>query len=122
FAGVVTVRNVDVGYLISSSGGGQGGSPATQAASTPSGPGFGNEMFRVAQLGTLRIFAGVPQSIAGTVKTGMTATVTFADRPGQEFHAQVTRTANTLDPSARTLLTELQLPNTDGKLFPGMYA
>lgn len=122
FAGVVTVRNVDVGYLISSSGGGQGGSPPTQSGAAPASLGFGNEMFRIAQLGTLRIFVGVPQSIASAVHAGMPATVTFADRTGQNFQAKVTRTANTLDPSARTLLTELELPNKDGKLFPGMYA
>jgi multidrug efflux pump subunit AcrA (membrane-fusion protein) len=122
FAGVVTVRNVDVGYLISASGGGQGGSPSTQSGATAAVPSFGNEMFRVAQLGTLRIFVGVPQAIAASIRPGMTAAVTFADLPGREFQAKVTRTAGTLDPSARTLLTELQLPNGDGKLFPGMYA
>ena len=122
FAGVVTVRNVDVGYLISSSGGGQGSSPSTQSGASAPSPSFGNEMFRVAQLGTLRIFVGVPQSIASVMHPGMAASVTFADMPGKEFQAKVTRTANTLDPSARTLLTELQLPNQDGKLFPGMYA
>jgi multidrug efflux pump subunit AcrA (membrane-fusion protein) len=122
FDGVVTVRNVDVGYLISSSGGGQGNSPSTQSGASTASLAFGNEMFRVAQLGTLRIFVGVPQSIATAIHPGMTATITFADMPGREFQAKVTRTANTLDPSARTLLTELQLPNKDGKLFPGMYA
>ena len=122
FAGVVTVRNVDVGYLISANGGGQGTSPATQSGATGPNLAFGNEMFRVAQLGTLRIFVGVPQSIASAIHPGMLASVTFADLPGKEFQAKVTRTANTLDPSARTLLTELQLPNKDGKLFPGMYA
>jgi multidrug efflux pump subunit AcrA (membrane-fusion protein) len=122
FAGVVTVRNVDVGYLISSNGGGQGNSPATQSGATPAAPSFGNEMFRVAQLGTLRIFVGVPQAVASVMHPGMPATVTFADRPGKEYQAKVTRTAGTLDPSARTLLTEVQMPNGDAKLFPGMYA
>lgn len=122
FAGVVTARNVEVGYLISSSGGGQGTSPSTQSGANPAPPASGNELFRVAQLGTLRIFVGVPQSGATAISTGMTASVTFADLPGREFQAKVTRTANALDPAARTLLTELQLPNKDGKLLPGMYA
>ncbi len=122
FAGIVTVRNVDVGYLISSSGGGQGSSPSTQSGATTPSLAFGNEMFRVAQLGTLRIFVGVPQSASSSISVGMQATVTFADRPGREYQAKVTRTASSLDPTARTLLTEVQLPNSDGKLFPGMYA
>ncbi len=122
FAGVVTVRNVDVGYLISSGGGGQGVSPSTQSGVVGSGPGYGNEMFRVAQLSTLRIFVSVPQSIAATIRVGMPATITFANLPGKVLPAKVTRTSNTLDPTARTMLTELQIPNNDGKLFPGMYA
>jgi multidrug efflux pump subunit AcrA (membrane-fusion protein) len=122
FAGVVTVRNVDVGYLISSSGGGQGSSPSTQSGTTTPSLAFGNEMFRVAQLGTLRIFVGVPQSAASAISIGMQGSVTFADLPGREFQARVTRTASALDPAARTLLTELQMPNPGGKLFPGMYA
>lgn len=122
FAGVVTVRNVDVGYLISSSGGGQGTSPSTQAGATTPSLAFGNELFRVAQLGTLRIFVGVPQAAVASVSIGMPAAVMFADRPGQQFQAKVTRTASVLDPTARTMLTELQMPNADGKLAPGMYA
>ncbi len=121
-AGVVTVRNVDVGYLISANGGGQGSSPSTQSGTVAATPAAGNEMFRVAQIGTLRVFVGVPQSAASAMHPGMTATLTFADRPGKEYQAKVTRTSGTLDPTARTLLTELQLPNADGKLFPGMYA
>ena len=50
-------------------------------------------MFRVAQLETLRIYVGVPQSIASAVQVGMSAAVTFADLPGREFQARVTRTA-----------------------------
>jgi multidrug efflux pump subunit AcrA (membrane-fusion protein) len=122
FAGVVTVRNVDVGYLISSSGGGQGTSPSTQSGATTPSLAFGNEMFRVAQLNTLRVFVGVPQSAASAITIGMPGAVTFADLPGREFQAKVTRTASSLDPTARTLLTELQMPNKDEKLFPGMYA
>jgi multidrug efflux pump subunit AcrA (membrane-fusion protein) len=122
FAGVVTARNVEVGYLISSSGGTQGASPATQSGATGTTPASGNEIYRVAQLGTLRIFVGVPQSATSAAVAGTIAAVTFADLPGRQFEAKVTRTANALDPTARTLLTELQLPNTDGKLLPGMYA
>ncbi len=121
-SGVVTVRNVDVGYLISSSGGGQGNSPATQPGASASSPGYGNELFRVAQLGTLRIFVSVPQSAASAMRVGLQARVSFANFPGREFQAKVTRTAGTLDPTSRTLLTQLELPNQDGKLFPGMYA
>jgi RND family efflux transporter MFP subunit len=42
--------------------------------------------------------------------------------PGREFTGTVARTANALDPNSRTLLVELQVPNADGALLPGMYA
>jgi len=42
--------------------------------------------------------------------------------PGREFTGAVARTANALDPSSRTLLVEIQVPNADGALLPGMYA
>jgi len=41
---------------------------------------------------------------------------------GRRFPGTVARTANALDPSSRTLLVEVEVPNTDGTLFPGMYA
>lgn len=122
FAGVVTARNVEVGYLISSNGGGQGTSPVAQAGSSQSVPAFGNELFRVAQPDMLRVFIGVPQSSTSALQIGMPAAITFAERPGQEFPGKVTRTSGTLDPAARTMTTEVQIPNSAGKLFPGMYA
>jgi RND family efflux transporter MFP subunit len=101
FSGVITTRNVDTGALI-----GEGSTL----------------LFRIAQTDRLRLFVNVPQSGAGSVKTGQTAVVTLPDLPGREFQGVVTRTSNSLDPSTRTLLTEVQLPNGSGTLMPGMYA
>jgi multidrug efflux pump subunit AcrA (membrane-fusion protein) len=101
FAGVITVRNVDAGALVNE----------------------GNTLlFRIAQTDRLRTYVNVPQSDAASVRTGLVATVTIADRPGQKFVGRVTRTSNALDPSARTLLTEVELSNPGGLLMPGMYA
>jgi RND family efflux transporter MFP subunit len=101
FAGVVTLRNVDVGALITE----------------------GNTLlFRVAQAGRLRTYVNVPQSEAASVRLGQQATVTVADLPGLKFPGTVTRTSTSLDPATRTLLTEVQLVNPDGRLAPGMYA
>jgi len=119
--GVVTARNIDVGYLISATGAGQGGTPLdvpgqSQAAAA------GNEMYRIAQTGTLRILVNVPQSSAPGIATGMAADVLVAEFPGRTFPGKVTRTSNSLDPNSRTLLTQVEIPNKDGKLYPGMYA
>jgi multidrug efflux pump subunit AcrA (membrane-fusion protein) len=121
FDGVVTARNIDTGYLISATGGGQGAAPinvpGAQAASAS-----GNELFRVAQIGTLRIVVDVPQSNTADITTGMPAEVLVEQFPGRIFRGKVTRTANSLDPNSRTLPTQIEVPNGDGKLFPGMYA
>jgi RND family efflux transporter MFP subunit len=100
FAGVITVRNVDVGALVSE-------------ASTL--------LFRIAQTDRLRTYVNVPQSDAASVHTGQTARLVVPDLSGRQFVGTVTRTANALDPATRTLLTEVQVPNADGALLPGMY-
>jgi RND family efflux transporter MFP subunit len=100
FAGVVTLRNVDVGTLINT----------------------GNTMlFRIAQTNLLRTFLNVPQSSASDVHVGQMATLATPELPERKFSGAVTRTANALDPSSRTLLVEVQVPNPEGKLLPGMY-
>jgi RND family efflux transporter MFP subunit len=101
FAGTITLRNVDVGALI------------TEGATL---------LFRVAQAGRLRTYVNVPQSEAASVRLGQQATITVAELPGLKFPGTVTRTSNALDPATRTLLTEVQLVNADARLAPGMYA
>ena len=100
FAGVITLRNVDVGALVSE-------------ASTL--------LFRIAQTDRLRTYVYVPQSEAGSVHVGQAARLIVPDLSGRRFSGSVTRTASALDPATRTLLTEVQVPNSDGALLPGMY-
>lgn len=101
FAGVITVRNVDTGALVNE----------------------GNTLlFRIAQTDRLRIYINVPQADAPAVKVGQPARITISDMVGREFTGTVTRTANALDPSTRTLLAEVQVANGQGLLMPGMYA
>jgi multidrug efflux pump subunit AcrA (membrane-fusion protein) len=119
FSGVVTARNVDVGALISASGAGQGASPMSPGGLQTSS---GNEIFRVAQIGTIRILINVPQANAPGIHVGMPAELTVNEFPDRKFAGKVTRTANELDPNVRTLLVEVQVANQDGKLLPGMYA
>jgi RND family efflux transporter MFP subunit len=64
----------------------------------------------------------VPQTNASTIKPGQTARLKVSNLPGREFAGTVTRTANALDPTSRTLLVEVQVPNADAALLPGMYA
>jgi RND family efflux transporter MFP subunit len=101
FDGVITQRNVDVGALVNS------GSTL---------------LYRIAQVGTLRTYINVPQAYADSIKTGQAAALTVSNLPGREFQGQVARTANALDPSSRTLLVEVHVPNPANVLLPGMYA
>lgn len=120
FDGIVTARNIDVGSLISASGGGLG-SGATGAALPTTGSSQGGEMFRVANVDRLRLFVSVPEVYAPYITVGETVNCYF-DAVGQKpFEGKVTRTANAVDPTTRTLLTEVQVPNPEGTLLPGMF-
>jgi RND family efflux transporter MFP subunit len=101
FDGLITLRNVDVGALVNS------GSTL---------------LFRIAQTGTLRTYVDVPQANENSVRLGQPAYLTVPNLPGRRFAGKVARTANSLDPSSRTMLVEVQVSNSDGALLPGMYA
>jgi membrane fusion protein, multidrug efflux system len=102
FTGVLTRRNVDPGALINAGAGGK-------------------ELFDFAEVDTLRVFTSVPQAYAPYIKPGGKATITLQEFPGQTFAATVTRTAEAIDPATRTLLTEVDVPNHDGRLLPGSF-
>jgi len=105
FAGTVTRRNTDIGALINA-----GNSGSNQ------------ELFVVAQLDPIRVYVAVPEIYAPAVRPGLTATIELPSYPGQHFSGKVARSAESIDPATRTLRTEIDVPNRDGKLFPGSYA
>ena len=147
FDGVITARNFDIGALVSASGASQGlsttplggtqssaatgnaganGVNSSQQAQTasPATPGIGNsgELFRVAQIGTVRILVNVPQVNAPTIREGQPASVYVMEYSKQVFKGKVTRTSRALDQTARTLLAEVDVSNPKYLLLPGMYA
>jgi len=105
FSGILTRRNVDVGALITAGSTGQN-----------------RELFDVAQVDPLRVFVSVPQANAGSIKRNMAAYLELREAPGQKFNGKVVRTADVIDPATRTLLTEIDVPNPNGRLMPGSYA
>ena len=78
-------------------------------------------LFRIARTNLLRTYVNVPQSSAADIHVGQKAFLSTSEAPGTKFPGQVTRTSNSLDPSSRTLLVEIQAENSAGKLMPGMY-
>ncbi|MEI8196811.1 MAG: efflux RND transporter periplasmic adaptor subunit [Phycisphaerae bacterium] len=104
FSGIITARNYDVGALLS-----------------PTNTGPGKELFHLTQSDTLRVFVNVPQIYADDLKIGQPAALTVRNFPGRKFQGNVTRRSGALDANARTMPFELDFPNADGALFPGMY-
>jgi RND family efflux transporter MFP subunit len=112
FDGVVTARYVDPGALIEAQGSASGGS--AHGGKTP--------VLAVADLSTIRVYLYVPEQETSLVKQGAPATLTLQEFPGREFEGTVTRFAHALDLSTRTMLVEVDIPNPDRLLYPGMYA
>jgi RND family efflux transporter MFP subunit len=105
FSGVITRRNIDIGTLINAGNGG-----AQQ------------ELFTLAQTDPIRVYVNVPEIYSPSVRVGLGAFLELTQYPGQNFQGKVVRTAESIDPNTRTLLTEVDVPNRNGQLFPGGYA
>ena len=116
FAGVITARNFDIGALISAAGSSQG-TPAPGGISPA-----GSELFRLARFDVLRILVDVAQENAPWIKPGEAGEVFVQEFPDRKFMGRVTRTASSVNVASRTMLTEVQIPNPDLTLLPGMYA
>jgi HlyD family secretion protein len=103
FDGVITARNVDTGDLL------------TQDATG------GNPMFSIARDDVLRIAVYVPQSSAIGIRDGLEAEVTVPEMPGRVFKGRVARSSVALQAASRSMLTEVDVPNPDGVLRPGLF-
>lgn len=101
YDGVVTRRAVNTGDLVSGDG--------------------KHGLFAVARLDPVRVVVTVPESDAGLVAAGQDVHITMEAVPGPPVIGKVVRTSWSLDPASRTLRTEVDLPNPDGKVRPGMY-
>ncbi len=108
-----------MGALISATGSSQG--PSRPSPAAPSDVPSSGEIFRVAQIGRLRVLVSLPQSEASGIRVGQAASVSIEQIPNRQFSGQITRTSNALDAASRTLLTEVQVANPTGVLLPGMY-
>lgn len=106
FDGVVTARNVNQGALITS---GSGNSSNTS-------------LYTITSYSTLLVNVNVPQNLAGSIQSGQVAQIQIRELPQRNFTGKVFRTTNALDPSSRTLLTQVEVPNPEGLIRPGMYA
>lgn len=105
FDGTITQRRIDVGNLVTAGSG---------STTTP--------MYRMAQTDPLRIFVEVPQSAAGELmNNGVPAQIRATGALGDVFSGKIARSAESINPQARTMRVEVDMPNADHKLIPGMY-
>jgi RND family efflux transporter MFP subunit len=105
FDGLITARNTDIGQLVNAGNGG-----AAQ------------ELFRISSTDKLRIFVSVPQMYSQAAIPGVAADLTLPEAPGRHYTGRVARNTGMIDPTTRTLLTEVDIDNSAGKLMPGAYA
>jgi len=108
FSGVVTRRLVDPGAFIPSA---TSSSAAQNAA-----------VLTLMDSSSVRVQVAVPEPEVPFIKNGLPIQVTVGELPGRVFHAKVTRFSPALDEATKTMLTEIEIPNPDGELLPGMFA
>jgi RND family efflux transporter MFP subunit len=101
FAGTITTRTIDRGSLVQENG------------TTP--------MFTLVATDPVRVFIDVPQSVAPSIKQGGEAALSVREYGDRKFTGKVTRSSGALDPELHIMQTEIQVPNSDGALIPGMY-
>jgi RND family efflux transporter MFP subunit len=105
FAGTIVERDIDIGDLVTA-GSGSGVSA----------------LYRVARNEPMRVFVNVPQSAADDLLTGdARASIAVGGAAGRHYEGKVSRTSEAINPQSRTLRAEVDLPNADSRLVPGMY-
>jgi RND family efflux transporter MFP subunit len=105
YAGTVVERRIDIGNLVAAGSGG-----ATTS------------LYRISQDDPIRVFVDVPQSAATSLmKTGVPAQISIGDSSAAPIEGTITRTSEAVNPEARTFRAELDIPNADRRLVPGLY-
>lgn len=103
FDGIITARQVDIGDLVT----------ADASSGTP--------LFAIARSNLLRVQVYVPQDAVFGLSDGDAAQVMVPEMPGRVFHGVIARHAGALQAGTRTLLTEIDIDNSEGVLTPGLY-
>jgi RND family efflux transporter MFP subunit len=105
FDGVVTARRTDLGDLVNAGN-----------------SGLGAELFRISNITTMRVYVNVPEVYSEAIAPGVRASMEVASLSNRQFTGTVARSSHAIGMNSRTLLTEVDVPNPKGELFPGAYA
>ena len=105
FPGIITIRNTNVGDLI-----------------TANTTGTGMEMFHIQQTDPLRVYFRIPQTQAPSIAVGQTFDVQVGAQSAKTYPGKVISTSEAVSPDSRTMLVELQVDNSKNEILPGSYA
>jgi len=105
FSGVITARNVNLGAYVG-----------------PSGKGSELPLFTLQDQKKLRLAISIPEVYTGYLEDGHEVSFTVRSLPGRNFTAKVKRLSGALDTRLRSERVEMDVPNADKKLLPGMIA
>jgi RND family efflux transporter MFP subunit len=103
FAGIITIRNVNVGDLI-----------------TANNTSF--EMFHILQTDPLRVYFRIPQTESQNIAVGQTFDVQLGAQSAKTYPGKVIATSEAVSPDSRTMLVQLQVDNAKNEILPGSYA
>jgi multidrug resistance efflux pump len=118
YDGVIVARNANTGDFVLPAT----GDPTARSLSPYRSPAGAAPIYAVDRTDVVRIFVDIPEQDANYVQIGSKATVRVRAFRDQELPATVTRTSWAVNVKSRTLRAEIDLPNTDGQILPGMYA
>ena len=105
FEGTIVERDIDIGDLVTAG----------------SGSGM-SALYRVARNEPMRVFVNVPQSAADDLLSGNArASIAVGGAASRQYEGKVSRTSQAINPQSRTLRVEVDIPNADSHLLPGMY-
>jgi RND family efflux transporter MFP subunit len=105
YDGVITVRDIDIGNLVTA---------GSTSATTP--------LYQMTKNDPMRFFVDAPQSAADDLLHSSAAVqIETNGRVTHEYSGKVTRTSEAINPQARTLRVEVDIPNPQDEFVPGMY-
>lgn len=80
----------------------------------------GTPIATISDISTIKLDFPVPETLLSTLRQGLTIQATSAAYPDQPFRGQIANVDPVIDPNTRSVVVRAHLPNSDGKLKPGM--
>jgi len=106
FSGLITQRNIEIGDLVQNS--------LNSSSSIP--------LFQIMDMDIIRLIIDLPETEADNISVGMNAVITFPELVGKEFSVKVSRMANIIDNTSKTMEVQIDIPNKTHVIKAGMYA